>query len=94
MRRRQYPHNRSGPVVTGKEIGIKGAHLQARVPRITSTKFPTILMDDSRPCGALGLSDGRRLYPPAIQAVGSLIDDRMTLARLRRDVLRAKGHAL
>ena len=47
--------------------------------RVTSSMAPLIVLKDGRPCFALGLPGGLRIFPSALQAVVNLIDHGMSL---------------
>lgn len=47
--------------------------------RVTSSMAPLIVLKDGKPCFALGLPGGLRIFPSALQAVINLIDHGMSL---------------
>jgi len=47
--------------------------------RVTSSMAPLIILRDGKPCWALGLPGGLRIFPSAFQAVLNLIDHGMSL---------------
>ena len=47
--------------------------------RVTSSMAPLIVLRDGKPCFALGLPGGLRIFPSALQAVLNLIDHGMSL---------------
>ncbi len=47
--------------------------------RVTSSMAPLIVLKDGRPCFALGLPGGLRIFPSALQATINLIDHGMSL---------------
>jgi gamma-glutamyltranspeptidase/glutathione hydrolase len=46
--------------------------------RVTTSMAPTIVLKDGKPCWALGLPGGKRIFPSVMQAIVNLIDHGMT----------------